>query len=105
MIAAPSCIAAVAVAFFMRSALMNMAGPVINNMSMEIVKSEQRPLLSSLMNLSSNLSRAISAAIAGVIMKELGSIGYEIPYYITTILYIIGIIYFHNNFKNYDKNI
>lgn len=103
MIAVPSYITVVAVAFFMRSALMNMAGPVINNMSMEIVKSEQRPLLSSLMNLSSNLSRAISAAIAGVIMKELGSIGYEIPYYITTILYIIGIIYFHNNFKNYDK--
>lgn len=102
LIATPPSIMIVSIAFFMRSALMNMPGPVINNMSMELVEDVNRPVFSSLMNLSSNFSRAISAAVAGFIMKNIIN-GYEIPYYITTALYVFGTVYFYRSFKNHDK--
>lgn len=102
LIATPPSILIVSVAFFMRSALMNMTGPVINNISMELVDSSRRSVLSSIFNLSSNLSRALSIMVAGFIMKNFTR-GYEIPYYITTLLYIIGTVYFYKTFKNYDS--
>lgn len=102
LIATPPSILLVSIAFFMRSALMNMTGPVINNISMELVDSSRRSVLSSIFNLSANLSRALSIMAAGFIMKNFER-GYEIPYYITTILYIIGTIYFYKTFKNFDS--
>lgn len=98
-IASPPSILFVAVAFVLRSSLMNMAGPVISNMSMELVEHEKRPYLSSLLNLSSSLSRGISAYFAGIIMSSFKH-GYEIPYFITSILYIIATFYFYSVFSN-----
>lgn len=103
LIATPPSIIVVSIAFFMRSALMNMAGPIIGNISMELVESENRSILSSLNNVSNNLSRALSAVIAGFIMKNFAR-GYEIPYYITTVLYVVGAIYFYKNFKSYNNS-
>lgn len=102
LIATPPSILLVSIAFFMRSALMNMTGPVINNISMELVDSSRRSVLSSILNLSANLSRALSIMAAGFIMKNFER-GYEIPYYITTVLYIIATIYFYKTFKNFDS--
>jgi MFS family permease len=99
LIATPPSILIVSIAFFMRTALMNMAGPVLGNMSMELVDSESRSVLSSLINLSGNFSRAISAAIGGFIMRHVPN-GYEIPYYITAVLYVIATFYFYKHFKN-----
>lgn len=102
LIATPPSILIVSIAFFMRSALMNMTGPVISNISMELVSNEKRSVLSSILNLSSSLTRAISAVIAGLMMKNLAN-GYEIPYYITTCLYIIATLYFYKTFKSYNN--
>lgn len=101
LIATPPSITIVTVAFFMRSALMNMTGPIISNISMELVSNEKRSVLSSILNLASSFTRAISAAVAGFVMKNFTN-GYEIPYYITTCLYIIATIYFYKTFRKYN---
>ncbi len=101
-IATPPSILVVSIAFFMRSALMNMAGPVISDISMELVENEKRSVLSSILNLSASFTRAISAVAAGFMMKHLTN-GYEIPYYITTFLYVIATLYFYKTFKSYNK--
>lgn len=103
LIATPPSILIVSIAFFMRSALMNMTGPVVNNISMDLVNNEKRPVLSSILNLSSNFTRAISAVVAGFLMKNLAN-GYEIPYYITTCLYVIATVYFYKTFKGYNNS-
>lgn len=77
--------------FFMRSALMNMAQPALQSLTMEIVGDEERSALSSLMNLSNHITRGISASVAGFIMAN---ISYELPYYITAVLYITAILLF-----------
>lgn len=102
LIATPPSILVVSIAFFMRSALMNMTGPVISNISMELVNNEKRSVLSSILNLSSSLTRAISAVAAGFMMKNFAN-GYEIPYYITTCLYVIATLYFYKTFKSYNN--
>jgi MFS family permease len=102
LIATPSSISVVSIAFFMRSALMNMAGPVISNISMELVENEKRSVLSSILNLSSSFTRAISAVAAGFMMKHFAN-GYEIPYYITTCLYVVATVYFYKTFKSYNS--
>ena len=104
LIATPSSIFIVSIAFFMRSALMNMSGPVISNISMELVENEKRSVLSSILNLSSSFTRAISAVSAGFMMKHFAN-GYEIPYYITTCLYVIATVYFYKTFKSYNKEV
>lgn len=86
--------------FFMRSALMNMAHPAVQSLTMESVKDEQRSALSSLISLSNYITRGISASLAGYIMAN---ISYELPYYITAALYFIAVLIFALIFKN-DKN-
>lgn len=81
---------------------MNMAGPIISNLAMEMVDSNHGPMFSSIINISGNLSRALSAMLSGFIMNHLVN-GYEIPYFITAIVYIGGTIYFYKCFKNVDK--
>lgn len=102
LIALPPSIVVVSVALFIRNALMNMATPIVNNMAMEMVKEQERPIFSSLNNISSNLSRALSAVIAGIIMNNFTN-GYEIPYFITSIMYIVATIYFYRSFKDIEK--
>lgn len=103
LIATPPSILIVSIAFFMRSALMNMTGPIISNISMELVSNEKRSVLSSILNLASSFTRAISAVTAGFMMKNFTN-GYEIPYYITTCLYVIATIYFYKTFKCYNNS-
>ncbi|MDF2673042.1 MAG: hypothetical protein K0R09_1307 [Clostridiales bacterium] len=103
LIATPPSILIVSIAFFMRSALMNMTGPIINNIAMDLVSNEKRSVLSSIFNLSSSFTRAISAVVAGFMMKNFTN-GYEIPYYITTCLYVIATVYFYKTFKSYNNS-
>ncbi|KGK81728.1 MFS transporter [Clostridium sp. HMP27] len=102
LIALPPSVVIVSTALFMRNALMNMAGPIISNLAMEMVDSNHGPMFSSIINISGNLSRALSAMLSGFIMNHLVN-GYEIPYFITAIVYIGGTIYFYKCFKNVDK--
>lgn len=104
LIATPPSILIVSIAFFMRSALMNMTSPVINNMAMELVEEKMQPILSSAINFSGNISRALSVCIAGFIMKYMTN-GYEIPYYLTATLYVIATIYFYRKFRHQNTTI
>ncbi|MEA4960789.1 MFS transporter [Lutispora sp.] len=88
--------------FFMRSALMNMAQPALQSLTMEIVGDEERSALSSLMNLSNHITRGISASVAGFLMAN---VSYELPYYITAVLYITAILLFARIFDSGKRKI
>ena len=75
---------------------MNLNQPLIQNISLETVNYENRALMSSIVSMSSNVTRAISMIIAGYLMEN---ISYNFPYYITVILYLIGTVVFYKNFK------
>lgn len=102
LIALPPSVIVVSIALFMRNAFMNMAMPIINNMAMDIVGEEQRSIFASINGISGNLSRGLSAVAAGFIMRNFTN-GYEIPYFLTAVLYITATIYFYNHFKSYEK--
>lgn len=90
-IAFPQGIGLITLSFFMRNGLMNMAMPLIQNLSMEMVDEKDRTNLSSIMSLSSNVSRAIGIAIGGFMME---SISYNSPYYLTIVIYLGAIFMF-----------
>lgn len=90
-----------AVSFFMRNGLMNMATPVIQNLSMELVSEDERTNLSSVVSLASNISRAIGITIGGFLME---SISYNAPYFFTVVLYVTGSLIFAKIYKDDLKN-
>ncbi len=95
-IAFPQGIVVLGISFFLRSTLMNLNQPLIQNMSLETVEYENRALMSSMVLMSSSITRALSTIIAGYLME---SISYNFPYYLTVALYLIGTIVFYKNFK------
>lgn len=90
-IAFPSSVLIVAVSFFVRSSLMNMANPLVQNLGMEMVHPLDRANLSSLMTLSNNITRAIGISAGGYIMKN---ISYNMPYYFTVFFYLCSVFVF-----------
>ncbi|OPJ57161.1 MFS transporter [Alkalithermobacter paradoxus] len=88
----------IAISFFMRTALMNMAQPLVQSVSMEVVDEKDMSMFSSFIVLISNVFRAVGTFIGGQIIHITN---YDFPYYITSILYIFAIILFYNTFKNY----
>lgn len=102
LIALPSYLIVVSIALFIRNALMNMTGPITNNLSMEMINKYERPIFSGVNNLCGNLARALSAVVAGYIMSHFAN-GYELPYFFTAILYIIATIQFYFSFKDFDS--
>lgn len=95
-IAFPQGIVVLGISFFLRSTLMNLNQPLIQNISLETVEYENRALMSSMVLMSSSITRALSTIIAGYLME---SISYNFPYYLTVALYLIGTIVFYKNFK------
>jgi MFS family permease len=87
----------VAVAFFMRSSLMNMSQPLIRNISMNIVEEHQRPLMSAMRAMINNLARALGILLGGAIMARFS---YNTPYAFTIFFYIIGTYLFYRVFRN-----
>lgn len=96
LIGVPFNIVLVAIAFFFRSSLMNMANPIIQNLYMEIVDDTYRPLISSLRSTVNNLARALGILLAGIMMQE---VSYNAPYAVTIGCYIVGTIVFRIVFK------
>ena len=95
-IAFPQGIFILGVSFLLRSTLMNLNQPLIQNISLETVDYENRALMSSVVSMSSNVTRAISMIIAGYLMEN---ISYNFPYYLTVVLYLVGTAVFYKNFK------
>lgn len=90
-IAFPQGLTLVAVSFFMRSSLMNMAQPVLQNLSMDLVQKESRSSLSSFLALSNNILRGAGVYLGGMMMERFT---YNTPYYFTVVMYFIGTILF-----------
>ncbi|MBI3841044.1 MAG: MFS transporter [Thaumarchaeota archaeon] len=78
--------------FIIRSALMNMAGPLLDSFSMSIFPAEQRGIVSALGNISFRLPNSISTYMGGVILG-LGLL--QLPFFIASGLYIVGLTAFY----------
>ncbi|MEG0069094.1 MFS transporter [Cetobacterium sp.] len=95
-IAFPQGIVVLGISFLLRSTLMNLNQPLIQNISLETVEYENRALMSSVVSMTSNVTRAISMIVAGYLMEN---ISYNFPYYITVLLYLISTFIFYKSFK------
>lgn len=92
----PQGILVVAVAFFLRSSLMNMGQPLIRNIAMSIALEEHRPLMSAMRVMFNNLTRALGIYLGGTIMERYT---YNTPYLFTIGAYLIGTLIFYLLFR------
>jgi len=84
---------AVAAGFFIvRSALMNMAGPLLDSFSMSIFPANQRGVVSAMSNVMFRLPNSVSTYFGGVI---LGMGMLQLPFFIASGLYIAGLAGFY----------
>jgi len=81
-----------------------MAGPVTGTLTMELINSSQRSTFASINNIANNLCRAISTMVGGLIMAYVPH-GYEVPYFLTAMLYLAATILFHKSFAGYDGKV
>jgi MFS family permease len=84
--------AVAAAVYVVRSALMNMAGPLIDSFSMTIFPPEQRGVVSALQNITFRLPNSVSTIFGGVILG-LGLL--QLPFFIASGLYIVGLVAFY----------
>jgi len=102
MIALPQSLGIVILSFLLRSAFMNMSYPISSCFTMEITPTEQRASVASLVGMAQNLSRAASAIFGGWLMEKTN---YSVPYFITTILYLIASIFYWKVFTPREKEL
>jgi MFS family permease len=84
------------VMYFIRAALMNMAGPILDSFLMTIVDKEDRGLASAINSIIWRLPNSVST-IAGGFMLAAGML--YLPFFIATTLYVIAITAFYINFR------
>jgi predicted MFS family arabinose efflux permease len=78
--------------YIVRSALMNMAGPLMDSFSMSIFPAEQRGLVSALSNITFRLPNSLSTYFGGLILG-LGLL--QLPFFIASAFYITGLTGFY----------
>ncbi|MDL2248593.1 MFS transporter [Tyzzerella sp. OttesenSCG-928-J15] len=93
-------VAAVALLYWVRTALMNMSSPISNSMAMELVPDDLRSTSSSMIHMADSVGRSAAQIGGGWIMDNLSNV---MPYYITGILYVLATAFFWSMFKNVDK--
>ena len=93
----PQGLLVVAVAFFLRSSLMNMGQPLIRNISMDIVSEKHRPLMASMRAMINSLTRAAGIFFGGALME---GYTYNTPYIFTILLYLLGTVVFYRLFRS-----
>ena len=86
-----------AIVYFIRAALMNMAGPILDSYLMGIVTSEERGLASAINSIIWRIPNSVTTVIGGL-MFAAGM--FELPFIIAAILYMIAISAFYINFRN-----
>jgi MFS family permease len=90
--------AVVAAAFYLiRSALMNMAVPLLDSFLMGIVTKEERGLASSINSIFWRLPNSASTVVGGVLLS---SGNFEAPFFLATGFYVVAIILFYRVFKD-----
>ncbi len=86
-----------AIVYFIRAALMNMAGPILDSYLMGIITPPERGLASAINSIIWRIPNSVSTVIGGL-MFAAGM--FELPFIIAAILYIIAISAFFINFRN-----
>jgi len=84
------------IAFFVRAALMNMAQPLFTNFAMEKVKEENQPFTNALLVIAWTAGWGASASIGGYLIERFS---YSIPFFTTSILYLISTFLIFTFFK------
>ncbi len=81
------------IAFLVRAALMNMAQPLFTNYAMEKVKHDEQPFTNALLVIAWTAGWGASASIGGFLIERFS---YSIPFFATSVLYLIStfVIYF-----------
>ncbi len=92
----------VALAFFMRAALMNMAQPLTTAFAMELVPKNEQEITNGTLMVAWTFSWAISTAIGG---KLIAASGFTIPLVIATGLYVLSSMFYFIFFFKTEKNI
>ncbi len=83
-------------AFWMRSALMQMSSPLLNSLAMDFVPPALRARAVGLDNMSWYVGWSVSSALAGWVIQNFG---YEYPYYLTAVFYGLATVTFYFNFR------
>ena len=78
--------------YVVRTALMNMAGPLLDSFSMSIFPANQRGVVSAMSNVMFRLPNSVSTYFGGVILG-LGML--QLPFFIASGLYIVGLAGFY----------
>ena len=91
----------VTIAYWLRNSLMNMSSPVTSSFAMEIVPSEQRATTASLMSMANNLTRGVSATVAGFMMEYISN---GSPYFGTAIIYTIAVLFYFKSFMHVEES-
>ncbi len=92
----------VALAFFIRASLMNMAQPLTTAFAMELVPKNEQEITNSTLMVAWTFSWAISTAIGG---KLIAASGFTIPLVIAAGLYVLSSLFYFIFFFNTEKNI
>ena len=85
-----------AVAFIVRGGLMNLGGPIVTNLSMELARDEEQGMVNALLMVGWNSSWMVSTAVGGYMIE---AYGYTVTMNITIILYVISALVFYLMFS------
>lgn len=83
-------------AFWMRATLMQASTPLVQTFVMEALPNSLRARASSLINTVWNFGWAASATMSGVIIQRFG---YDVPFYLTAVLYALAATIFYLSFR------
>jgi MFS family permease len=89
-----------ATAYILRTALMNMSGPIGTMLQMELVSDTERATTSGLMTMADGLPRAAAASASGQMLMEAN---FVTPFLITTIIYPLAASLYYILFRNVEK--
>lgn len=92
----------VAVAFWLRMALMNMSSPISGTFAMEMLDPRQRATANSLVNMTSQVMRAIAGALGGFMMDRFGL---SSPYILTAAIYFTATLYYRKHFTKVEQEL
>jgi MFS family permease len=88
------------VAYYIRLTLMNMSGPIYSTFTMERVDPESRGMIASLSSMAGNFGWAFSPTISGLLQVRSG---FQWPFTITMITYVIAISMYYAWFLAKDR--
>jgi MFS family permease len=87
-------------AFVLRGGLMNLGAPIVNNVSMELSRENERGLVNALLMITWTASWMVATAIGGFMIEKMG---YTFTMNITIVLYIISAMTYYGFFRKAER--